>query len=321
MPNKADHLSGQEMLLAADGELPTRRAAQVKAHLAACWGCRGGMAEIEAAVAAFARAYGQTLDSQLPSISGPRALLRVRIAELASKPEAASWRRSLNFIFATRIAAFVAASVLIVAMAGSSLVHHSAPRGPNSLVAAFDRDVLPDPSLTPGATRRVTAVSDVCSMVHEEVIGEVSMTLRQEVFRRYGIVNARASDYEIDYLIAPGLGGVEEIGNLWPEPYRSRVWNAHVKDDLEERLHEMVCNGKLDLSAAQRDIATDWIAAYKKYFHTDRPLTLHSHTGVMNLLDFWWSDRRPQSVILTKHDSFPAEIRFSATIISLEEHL
>jgi hypothetical protein len=38
----------------------------------------------------------------------------------------------------------------------------------------------------------------------------------------------------------------------------------------------MVCTGKLDLSTAQRDIATDWIAAYKKYFHTDKPLSLRS---------------------------------------------
>jgi len=38
----------------------------------------------------------------------------------------------------------------------------------------------------------------------------------------------------------------------------------------------MVCSGKLDLSTAQRDIATDWIAACKKYFHTDRPLSLRS---------------------------------------------
>ena len=44
-----------------------------------------------------------------------------------------------------------------------------------------------------------------------------------------------------------------------------------MKDDLEERLHEMVCTGQLDLTTAQRDIATDWIAAYKKYFRTDRP--------------------------------------------------
>jgi hypothetical protein len=54
------------------------------------------------------------------------------------------------------------------------------------------------------------------------------------------------------------------------------TWNAHVKDTLEEHLHEMVCAGKLDLSTAQRDIAMDWIAAYKKYFQTDRPLSERS---------------------------------------------
>ena len=37
----------------------------------------------------------------------------------------------------------------------------------------------------------------------------------------------------------------------------------------------MVCGGELELSTAERDIATDWIAAYKKYFHTDRLLSLH----------------------------------------------
>lgn len=61
------------------------------------------------------------------------------------------------------------------------------------------------------------------------------------------------------------------------ESYNSSTWNAHVKDDLEERLHQLVCGGNLDLTTAQRDIATNWIAAYKKYFHTDRPLPQSSH--------------------------------------------
>jgi hypothetical protein len=34
---------------------------------------------------------------------------------------------------------------------------------------------------------------------------------------------------------------------------------------LEERLHEMVCSHQLDLAAAQKAIATDWIVAYQKY--------------------------------------------------------
>jgi hypothetical protein len=50
------------------------------------------------------------------------------------------------------------------------------------------------------------------------------------------------------------------------------VWNARVKDELEDRLRQMVCDGSLDLTEAQREIATNWIAAYKKYFRTDRPL-------------------------------------------------
>ena len=39
----------------------------------------------------------------------------------------------------------------------------------------------------------------------------------------------------------------------------------HVKDRLENKLHSMVCKGEIDLKTAQREIATDWIAAYKKY--------------------------------------------------------
>jgi len=275
MPSKDIHLSDQEMLLAADGELSTDGAAQVHSHLAECWACRARMAEIEETIADFARAHRHTLDPQLPPIAGPRALLRAQLAELASEHDSNSWRRLLHFTSATRAAAFLCAAVLIATVVGGISVRRSTLRRANSIVAAFERGALPDRRLTPGATRSV-AISDVCAVAHEEVVEEVSTPLRQEVFREYGIVNAHPDDYEVDYLIAPGLGGAEDIHNLWPEPYTSRTWNAHVKDALEERLHEMVCGGELDLSTAQRDIATDWIAAYKKYFHTDRPLALHS---------------------------------------------
>ena len=45
-----------------------------------------------------------------------------------------------------------------------------------------------------------------------------------------------------------------------------------MKDALEDHLREMVCGGQLDLKTAQREMAVNWIEAYKKYFHTDRPL-------------------------------------------------
>jgi anti-sigma factor RsiW len=269
------HPSGQELLGAADGELSAARSAQVHAHLAACWDCRARMAEIEGTIADFARAHRQTLDPQLPPIAGPRALLRAQLAELAAKPPTASWGWLFQFNWAAG-AAFACVALFIAAVAGSLLFQHSPLRSANSTTAAsFERGAEPDPKLTPGATRRAV-VGDVCSQAREEVVAEVSTSLRQAVFQEYGIANAHASDYEIDYLIAPGLGGVEDIHNLWPEPYTSSMWNARVKDDLEERLHEMVCAGQLDLSTAQRDIATDWISAYRKYFHSDRPLPLSS---------------------------------------------
>ena len=40
----------------------------------------------------------------------------------------------------------------------------------------------------------------------------------------------------------------------------------------EDRLHELVCRGDVDLPTAQREISSDWIAAYKKYFHPDEPI-------------------------------------------------
>jgi hypothetical protein len=276
------HASDQEMLMAADGELPTRRAAQVHAHLAACWDCRARMAEIEGTIADFARAHRQNLDPQLPPIAGPRALLKAHLAEMASKPEATSWW-SFRFNSLARRVAFTCGVFAIAALMGMLLFQKFIRRGAYSAGTPFERGIVPDRSLTPGLTRRVS-MSDVCSMAHEKVIGDVSTSLRQEVFQEYGIANAHASDYEIDYLIAPGLGGVEDIRNLWPEPYTSRTWNARVKDALEERLHQSVCSGELDLSTAQHDISTNWIAAYKKYFHTDRPLALNSRLDSVSLL-------------------------------------
>jgi hypothetical protein len=268
------HLSDQELLRAADGELSPQRSDQVQAHLAACWDCRARMAEIEGTIADFARAHRHDLDRQLPPMDGPRALLRAQLAELAAQPPARLWRSFLQFNSPGRAAAVAAVAAMIAAMVGGLLFIQSARR--TNSTSAFERGAEPDRTLTPGATRILT-IGDVCSMPHEEVVSEVSPSLRQQVFREYGIVNARPDDYEIDYLIAPGLGGVEDLHNLWPEPSTSRAWNAHVKDALEEHLHAMVCAGQLDLSTAQRDIATDWIAAYKKYFHTASPLSVRSN--------------------------------------------
>jgi hypothetical protein len=298
MRGEVRHPSNEELLQTADGELQSRRAEQVRVHVAACWDCRARMAEIESTITDFARAYRQSdvespsqsgsdapahpsselplrlpshLPSHPPSIDGPRALLKARLAEVASQSNPSPWTRFFRGALLERTAVYAGIALLIAGATGKFLIQNSGRHAENSALRVVEACAIPNRNLTPGATRTV-ALSEVCSMPHEEVAREVPTQLRQQVFHEYGMTNARAEDYEIDYLIAPGLGGTEDIHNLWPEPYASSKWNAHVKDALEEHLHQLVCAGKLDLPTAQRDISTDWIAAYKKYFNTDAPL-------------------------------------------------
>jgi hypothetical protein len=201
-------------------------------------------------------------------------LLQARLTEFATTTPPKWWERVFQFNLAWSRSA-LACALLLATATGVFLFRDSSRRGSLFSFVSSDAAAIPNRNLTPGATRQVT-LSDVCSVPEEDVVGDVSISLRQRVLQEYGIASAQPGDYEIDYLIAPRLGGTEDIRNLWPEPYQARVWNAHTKDALEQRLHELVCSGDVDLSTAQRDIATNWIAAYKKYFHTDKPLRLNS---------------------------------------------
>jgi hypothetical protein len=122
--------------------------------------------------------------------------------------------------------------------------------------------IRPDPKLTPGATFDVT-LQDISEPGYSKKVRNVTGEVKREVHAEYGITEHQPGEYEVDHLIPLSIGGSNSIKNLWPESYRT-VWNAHVKDRLEDRLHALVISRKLDLKTTQREIATDWIAAHKK---------------------------------------------------------
>ena len=127
---------------------------------------------------------------------------------------------------------------------------------------------LPDHKLTPGAVTIETA-KELCSKsFHTGSVRNVPESEKRAVYEEYGIADhkgycAGKEGCEIDHLISLELGGSNEIGNLWPQPYAEHP-GAHEKDILENWLHKQVCTGKMDLRVAQKAIASDWYAAYQK---------------------------------------------------------
>lgn len=73
-------------------------------------------------------------------------------------------------------------------------------------------------------------------------------------------------DYEEDHLISLELGGSpDNPKNLWPEPHHViGGWGSYAKDELENKLHKMVCQGQMSLGQAQHVIAGNWIEAYRR---------------------------------------------------------
>ena len=258
MKQGESHISDRELILAMDGELESRDAHRVGSHLEACWTCRARKQELERAISDFVRLHRRY--SPLPPSDGTRAVLQARLAEIAaSRPPA--WWKPTSIAKSRWLVAFACLLLAAWIISERSVLRHWTP----SVVFA-----APNPTLTPGAAV-LEGTHEVCREPKPKN-KEVSSALRRRVFEEYGLAGDLDHAYEVDYLITPALGGADDIHNLWPHSYRNTEWNAKVKDALEDRLRELVCEGKVDLPTAQRDIATNWIEAYKKYFHTDHPI-------------------------------------------------
>jgi hypothetical protein len=131
---------------------------------------------------------------------------------------------------------------------------------------------LPDRKLTPGTVNSAISEDQYRAQCHTKgwtrlYRPPVSFTnsLKRLQMKEYGYPLADIRDYEEDHLVPLCLAGApQDPANLWPQPRRGE-WNADRKDKLEAKLCRLICDGKVLLAEAQREIATDWIAAYRKY--------------------------------------------------------
>jgi hypothetical protein len=125
----------------------------------------------------------------------------------------------------------------------------------------------PDRHCSPGAYYSGLTTSVICSPTFRTgTIRDVPESEKFAVEREYGMA-ARPYGHtiEIDHIVALELGGSNDIANLFPEP-GSGAANYHVKDQVENRSHDMVCAGTLALGTARASMAADWEALYRRLF-------------------------------------------------------
>lgn len=133
---------------------------------------------------------------------------------------------------------------------------------------------VPDPRMTPGALNpdvtQATIRSTICVENYTRTIRPTESyteRLKRQQIAAYGYGDRRLRDYEEDHLVSLELGGSPtDPHNLWPEPHHVvGGWGSYAKDRLENKLHHLVCSGRLSLADAQRAIACDWVGAYRQF--------------------------------------------------------
>ena len=135
-------------------------------------------------------------------------------------------------------------------------------------------DPLPDPTCTPGAVNPQVTQGDIGSTICRTgwtatVRPPDSVTGPEKVGSAlaYGYTGSFATG-EYDHLIPLELGGdPDDPANLWLEPNDNPAATSthNGKDGLEDTLRRLVCSGSLSLSVARQAIATDWVAAARRY--------------------------------------------------------
>jgi hypothetical protein len=125
----------------------------------------------------------------------------------------------------------------------------------------------PDRRCSPGAYYTGLTKAVLCSATFRTgTVRDVPDSEKNAVEIEYGMTpKSYGRTIEIDHIVSLELGGSNDPANLFPEP-GSGAANYHVKDKLENKLHDLVCAGAMTFRAAQHQIAANWEALYKRVF-------------------------------------------------------
>jgi 5-methylcytosine-specific restriction endonuclease McrA len=155
----------------------------------------------------------------------------------------------------------------------------------NAVAIADPWSERPDSNRTPGKARDDLTLDQICNTKWGTDERFVDDAMKRAVIAAYQFnVNAcpltpykgkSIHRVEIDHLIPRELGGADDVENLWPECYElvnkskaKQADGAHKKDQLETKLHNLVCDARSSalLAEYRQKIVSDWISLYAEIY-------------------------------------------------------
>lgn len=133
---------------------------------------------------------------------------------------------------------------------------------------------LPNLKLTPGAINpavtQATIRSTICvvgwTATVRPPVAYTNQLKYDQLHSGYNLDgDLNMKHYEEDHIVPLEVGGnPSSTLNLFPEP-RNIKFGAYFKDQLENRIHQLVCSSQLSLHLAQRVFLVNWEKGYAKY--------------------------------------------------------
>jgi len=133
---------------------------------------------------------------------------------------------------------------------------------------------LPNLKLTPGAINpavtQATIRSTICvvgwTATVRPPVAYTNQLKYDQLHSGYNLEgDLNMKHYEEDHIVPLEVGGnPSSTLNLFPEP-RNIKFGAYFKDQLENRIHQLVCSSQLSLHLAQRVFLVNWEKGYAKY--------------------------------------------------------
>jgi cytochrome c-type biogenesis protein CcmH/NrfF len=115
------------------------------------------------------------------------------------------------------------------------------------------QDTIAQTICLPGYTKSVRPAAGYASDV------------KRILMERAGMNPGSAQYYELDYVIPLALGGHPTDRRNFALQILEGKNGAKRKDRIEAKLQCMVCSGQVTIADAQREILTDWQAAYQRH--------------------------------------------------------